>query len=88
MNVWEKVKAFLKDEPIYAPSPEGRVDGWRTAYELQTDKLTVANKRLNMLRAYADAVIAHGSHTQCGRDILTVLTMTDEELDEDYEEER
>lgn len=90
MKKWyDKVWDFFEDDPIYAPARSGMSDaglaeGWKVAFEMERDKLKVAEKRLSALEGLADAIIDWDSHPQYGRDILTILRMTEEELDEDY----
>ncbi len=85
---YDKVWEFFQEEPIYASrtgiSDAGLAEGWKTAFEMERDKREVAEKRLTFLYSLADGIIDSGIHPQYGRDILTILTMTEEELDEDY----
>lgn len=88
MAKWlEKVWDFLKDEPVYSsgrPSDASLAKGWKTAFEMERDKRELAEKRLHHLGLLADAIIEYDINPQYGRDIKTLLTMTEEELDEDY----
>lgn len=87
MTSWrDKVWDFLKDEPIYAdqPSDGSLVEGWKIAYQQEKDKREIAERRLKSLRMYADSVVFYGYNSQYGHDILTILNMTEEEMDEDY----
>jgi hypothetical protein len=81
----DKVWEFLKDEPIYAPAKcDPYNEGWRFAFNDQTAKLKVAEKRLAMLAELADAIIEYDLCPQYGRDINAILAMSKEELFEDY----
>lgn len=83
-RVWE----FFQDEPIYSTrngiSDAGLAEGWKVAFEMEREKLEIAEKRLTLLYGLADAIIAHGTAPQYGRDIKAILTMGKAELDEDY----
>jgi hypothetical protein len=85
----ETIRWLLYVPPIYVtdrPSAAALVEGWRIAYQQQKDKLTVAQKRLEMLDKLADAIIEAGYNPQYGRDIKALLHMTEDELNEDYGE--
>lgn len=88
MSFYDKVKAFLADEPIYAErngmSDAGLAEGWKLAFEMERDKRELAEKRLDHLQIYSAAVIDAGINPQYGHDIKTILNMTEAELDEDY----
>jgi hypothetical protein len=79
-RVWE----FFEDEPIYAPSHEGVVDGWKVAYEAQKERADLAERKLALLKGMSDDMIKYGWGMQYGHDIRTILLMTEEELNEDY----
>lgn len=88
MSWQDKVWAFLKDEPVYASRPgmtdAGLAEGWKVAFEMERDKLELAEKRLKALDELADAIIDWKVNPQYGHDIKTLLHMTEEELDADY----
>lgn len=83
-SVWE----FFQEEPIYASrtgiSDAGLAEGWKMAFEMERDKRELAEKRLDHLHILADGIIDSNIHPQYGQDIKTLLSMTEEELDEDY----
>lgn len=83
---YDKVWEFLKDEPVYSgkPSDASLAEGWKLAFEMEREKLDVAEKRLTLIHGLADAIIDANLHPQYGRDIRTILTMGKAELDEDY----
>lgn len=73
--------------PVYAsvkPSDASLVEGWKVAHQMLKAKLTVAEKRLELLDKLADGIIEHSVNPQYGRDIKTILHMTEAELNEDY----
>lgn len=86
MAKWfDKVWAFLEDEPIYAPvRTEAHVEGWKIAYQQQKDRAVLAERKLALLRGMSDDMIKYGWGMQYGHDIRTVLNMTEAEMDEDY----
>jgi hypothetical protein len=85
MTFWEKLKDLLKDDPIYAPAKcDPYAEGWKFAYDQQTAKLKIAEKRLKSLDELADAMLKYGWGTQYARDIKTIVHMTEEELNADY----
>jgi predicted metal-dependent phosphotriesterase family hydrolase len=84
---WNKVTEFLRDEPIYAQrgmTDAGLAEGWKVAFEMERDKLRIAEKRLKALEGLGDAIIEYDMNPQYGRDIKALLTMTEDELDRDY----
>jgi len=87
MAFWEKVKDLFKDEPVYAQSKcDPYAEGWKFAFDQQTAKLKVAEKRLKALDGLADAILGADIRPQYGRDIKTILKMTEDELDADWGE--
>ena len=88
MSFYDKVKAFLTDEPIYASRPgmtdAGLAEGWKVAFEIEREKLTLAEKRLKAIDELADAIIMTHHWPQYGHDIKTILHLTEEELDDNY----
>lgn len=86
MSWRDKVREFLKDEPIYAPPKyDPYAEGWKFAFDQQTAKLRIAEKRLTMVGELALAYWDVGQ-TQVATDFQTILTMSEEELLENYEE--
>lgn len=85
---YDKVWEFFEDEPVYSSrsgiSDAGLAEGWKVAFELEREKLEIAEKRLTLLYGLADAIIDYGTAPQYGRDIKAILNMGKAELDEDY----
>jgi hypothetical protein len=77
----DKVWEFLRDEPVYAPAKcNPYAEGWKFAFDQQTAKLKVAEKRLEMVRELAEAYKNESNYHQVGVDFLTILKMSEEEL--------
>lgn len=83
MSWQDKVWAFLKDEPIYAPSQASKDEGWRFAVDQEAKRRRIAEKRLEMVAELAEAYKDSGQ-MQVGIDFKTILNMTEEELFADY----
>lgn len=79
----EKVWEFLKDEPVYAPSPESKAEGWKVAYEQQKNRAVLAERKLARLKGMSDSMIKRGWGTDYAYMIRDTLNMTEEELDGD-----
>ncbi len=79
----EKVWEFLKDEPIYAPSPESKAEGWKVAYEQQKDRADLAEQKLSRLKGLSDGMIKRGWGTDYALLIREILNLTKEELNGD-----
>lgn len=86
MAKWQdKVWEFLRDEPVYSsgkPSDASLAEGWKLAFEMEREKLDVAEKRLTLLYGLADAITEANIHPQYGRDIRAILEMGKAELAE------
>lgn len=88
MSWKDKVWEFLQDEPIYKPAKsDPYAEGWKFAFEQTRDRLKIAEKRLALLTKLADGIIEFKTAPQYGRDIKTILLMTEEQLEGGYQPE-
>lgn len=81
---WDWLLDLLEDDPIYAPTQDTRTEGWLFALEQEKTKTRLAESKLKALDGLADGIIEYNWCPQYGRDIKSVLSMTQAELDENY----
>jgi hypothetical protein len=81
----EGLRKALYVPPTYAgrPSDAALVEGWKIAYEQEKERRETAEKRLEMVEELAEGYRNSGQR-QVGLDFMTILTMSKEELYEDY----
>ena len=87
-SLWKRLTDALTIPPIYAPikqpSDASLAEGWRIAYEQEKARREAAEHRLDMLRAYGGGLKKLDGMGRFGVDILTIINMTEEELNDDY----